>query len=66
MASHALTLLSDSIDAHMAIWRLRAALPECAVTIRGRDVIIAAADGGDREVEWALSRIPDVRAYLSW
>lgn len=65
--SRALTLLSDSTEAHMAIWRLRAALPACAVTVTGRDVVISSP--GEREsyeVDRALLRIPNARTYLSW
>ncbi|MDA0184316.1 hypothetical protein OJ997_28685 [Solirubrobacter phytolaccae] len=59
-----LTLLNDSSEAHMAIWRLRAALPECPVMVKGRDVQIPTAERG--EIDRALKRIPDARDYLSW
>ena len=65
--SHSLTLLSDSSEAHMALWRLRAALPECAIKVEGRSVLIAAADGVGpvTSLERVLARIPDGRTHLS-
>jgi|GEM_PF-5769508 hypothetical protein len=58
--THSLTLLNDSSDAHMALWRLRAALPESAITVDGRTVKVAQAPALER----VLAGIPSGRTYL--
>lgn len=70
-SSHSLTLLSDNSEAHMALWRLRAALPECAITVEGQRVLVAAAGGlgsitSVEPLERVMSRIPNARTHLAW
>ncbi len=67
-SAHSLTLLSDSSEAHMAIWRLRAALPEYVVTVEGKQVVIAAANGIGTlaSLDRVLSTIPNARTHLAW
>jgi len=64
--THSLTLLSDSSEAHMALWRLRAALPESAITVDGRSVKIATLGGADPVpgIERVIARIPSGRTHL--
>jgi hypothetical protein len=67
--THSLTLLSDSSEAHMALWRLRAALPECPITVRGTSVVVAPAAEGVgpvMSIERVMAQIPNARAHLSW
>jgi len=67
-SSHSLTLLSDSSEAHMALWRLRAALPGCAVTVEGKRVHVAPGNGTGPvvSIDRVMAQIPDARTHLSW
>ena len=67
-SAHSLTLLSDSSEAHMALWRLRAALPGCAVPVQGKRVLVApnGVGGPVTSIERVMAQIPDARAHLSW
>ncbi len=62
---YALTLLGDGSETHMALWRLRAALPEYAITVDGERVKIATYGGiADPAIERVMARIPDARMHL--
>ncbi|MDA0183023.1 hypothetical protein OJ997_22130 [Solirubrobacter phytolaccae] len=67
-SSHSLTLLSDSSEAHMALWRLRAALPGCAITVEGTKVLVAPRGTGGpvTSIERVMAQIPDARSHLAW
>lgn len=62
--AHFLTLLNDSSEAHLALWRVRAALPDCSIKVDGKDVLIAAHPGSS--VERTLAHVPNLREHLSW
>lgn len=64
--THSLTLLSDSSEAHMALWRLRAALPESAITVDSRTVKIATPGGVDPVpgIERVIAQIPSGHTLL--
>jgi len=66
--AHSLTLLSDTSEAHMALWRLRAALPGCAVTVKGTRVLVApnGIGGTVTSIDRVMMQIPDARTHLAW
>ena len=64
-----LSCLQDAAQrqqAHMGLWRLRAALPESAITVDGRTVKIATLGGADPVpgIERVMARIPSGSTHL--